>query len=195
MSQEGDKTQGTDPIVNISSGVVSSNDVRPKSKRPIILIVVIIIIIGLVVGILIYNANKKPTSKIVTDVCTSKNLGLTYSQIVGDFKTNNISEQYNLAKTINKQANYVNDPNCTYILTVYYTNIFNTKSANTSLSEFKKANATNKVSQNLAVYVPVNQLSQFVNNVNKQAQTNISNVKALSPDPGPTPKAQGPPKT
>ena len=127
-------TQKEEPVV-----VVSKKNFFHKNLRWLIPLVVIVIAVG-IVAIVININSKKPTKKsniIVNNVCTTQNNINLLSKFALYSNQNNISGQANIVSAVKKLSNYKNDPNCLYVIVIYYLNTSNPQ-ANTYFKELQK---------------------------------------------------------
>ncbi len=104
------------------------------SQRPQLLYVgvVFLIAIGMLVGIL-YSQNHKKKPQTVTAVCSSTFIKQSNS-ILQQPDTDNLGR---LANTVEATKNYAQDPNCLYIVTLYYAAIGDKTQAASSLKATK----------------------------------------------------------
>jgi hypothetical protein len=167
--------QKAEPVVSSFSG---SNKYKkivqkylPFAPRAILLVLIIIFL----VLILIHWEGNKPR----TDVCSTSLI----NQSAGDFVPFNSKALASNVATIQGLPNYQHDPNCMYILSVYYINTFNQSNAQKSMKLFNEAYTNQNLNPNLLNYASVNSLRQQFTNMQKVLNQNLQNSVNLSPKP------------
>ena len=161
-------TQKEEPVV-----VVSKKNFFHKNLRWLIPLIVVVIAVGIIAIVININSNKNNQN-----VCSNSIINQAYS----NFSPNNINSLSTTVSTITKLKNYQKDPNCMYILTIYYINIANPTKAQNSLNTVIK-DKTIKLDQLLLKHSSLSKLNQTISYLKKDLQTINQNSANLSPPP------------
>ncbi|MEI9914119.1 MAG: hypothetical protein WDN66_04030 [Candidatus Saccharibacteria bacterium] len=154
-------------------------------KATIFVVVIVAVLIAAVIGI-----EYKDNHEIKTNVCSTSLIKQSYVNLYnrasGPLADN--------AKTIQSLDGYQRDPNCMYIMTVYYVQTYNITKANSSLKLFNTAysGSGNKLNSLLQQYASPTTLKALVNSLNATEQQTQKNFQMFSP---PSSKASRVPKS
>jgi hypothetical protein len=119
----------------------------------------------------------------VSETCSSKQAGTVLQQAVVAFQTINLTQQHQLVSKIKSLPNYQQDPNCMYVVTMYYANLFDYKDAESSLELFDRAYTGQKLNPNLTKFASVVTLRSTVANINTVLQQDSQNATPLVSEP------------
>lgn len=143
-------------------------------KYDSIFITVAIVVIVIVAAFLINNYRNDHK---VAVVCSSSLI----NQSEANFSYVKLSQLSKNVSTIKKLSNYQRDPNCMYVLTVYYTNSSQPTQAESSLNTLNKYSKDQKLDSSLVKYKSVADLSQEISNMEKDLHQIQLNTEMLSP--------------
>ena len=142
---------------NVTDGaqVPHAQEEQPHSKvatnNKMSVFIICLLLAALVVagGATIYLLGKKkpednrPKTPQLSTVCSEGKDSLT-TEAVKAMKSNNPEDLKKVAEKVEKLQDYKNDPNCEYILTVYYTNRGDSRRAREHSTQLKTISASNK---------------------------------------------------
>ena len=144
---------------------------------------VIVVFLVTIACIILISHLTKPKPKIATNVCSTQPEENQISNIPTLIKFSNATQFNKTAQNILTLQNYQKDPNCLFVLTMYYSEKGDITNAQKTLTEFNQIYKNQSLNNNLVAYESVSELRQYVSATQKQAQQSESISRGLSYDP------------
>jgi len=167
--------QKAEPVTaSFSSQTKTDKIIRKYLKKATIFVVVIVaVLIAAVIGIEYKNNHEIRTNVCSTSLVTQSYVNI-YNRASGPLASN--------AKTIQSLASYQRDPNCMYIMTVYYVQTNNIAKANSSLKLFNTdySGSGNKLNSLLEQYASPTTLKALVASLQSSQSQDQKNFQLLS---------------
>lgn len=140
------------------------------------LIVGIVLVCVIVAAVIIIDIHRQHEPR--TGICSNSII----DQAANDLSYNRLSNLGTVVSKIQKLSNYQQDPNCMYIMTVYYINQLNIPKANDSFNQLELDNqAKLTLNPKLTSYWSISEIKQNIASLKLRNQNITNNSANLSP--------------